>query len=215
VRAAAPLLKALAKLAEVRAGDDEAAFAAATQAAPVAVQARLRLALHVQIDVAAETARLGKEIARLQGEIAKAEPSWATRASWPARRPAVVEQERARLADFRQALARLRDQQARLAVVGLKSRAARCLQQVVDAPGHGPGAAHARFARGAGHARRDLQRVDVVQRPAGVQRAGLQAVEPGRGHAAAWPAHAASACFVEQAGVRQAHQHLVGLAAAR
>jgi valyl-tRNA synthetase len=115
VEAAMPLLKSLAKLAEVQPLADEAAFAAATQAAPVAVNGELRLALHVQIDVAAETARLGKEIDRLKGEITKADAKLGNE-SFVARAPAaVVEQERARLADFRQALARLQDQQTRLA----------------------------------------------------------------------------------------------------
>ncbi|MFT3816407.1 MAG: valine--tRNA ligase [Rubrivivax sp.] len=110
-----PLLKALARLSEVRVIDDEAAFAQATQAAPVAVQGQARLALHVEIDVAAETARLDKEIARLTGEIAKADAKLGNE-SFVARAPAaVVAQERARLADFRQALDRLRDQRARLA----------------------------------------------------------------------------------------------------
>ena len=115
VEAAMPLLKSLAKLAEVQPLADEAAFAAATLAAPVAVNGELRLALHVQIDVAAETARLGKEIERLKGEITKADAKLGNE-SFVARAPAaVVEQERARLADFRQALARLQDQQTRLA----------------------------------------------------------------------------------------------------
>jgi valyl-tRNA synthetase len=112
---AAPLLKALARLSELRVIDDEAAFAQATRAAPVAVQGRARLALHVEIDVAAETARLDKEIARLDGEIGKAAAKLGNE-SFVARAPAaVVAQERARLADFRQALDRLRDQRARLA----------------------------------------------------------------------------------------------------
>jgi valyl-tRNA synthetase len=111
---ATPLLKALARLAEVRVIDDEAAFAAATRAAPVAVQGQARLALHVEIDVGAETARLDKEIARLAGEIAKADAKLSNQ-SFVARAPAaVVEQERSRLAGFRQALDRLRDQRARL-----------------------------------------------------------------------------------------------------
>ncbi len=112
---AAPLLKALARLSELRVIDDESAFAQATLAAPVAVQGQARLALHVEIDVAAETARLDKEIARLDGEIAKADAKLGNE-SFVARAPAaVVAQERARLADFRQALDRLRDQRARLA----------------------------------------------------------------------------------------------------
>jgi valyl-tRNA synthetase len=118
VAAASPLLKALARLAEVRPLADDAAFAAATQAAPVAVSGEMRLALFVAIDVAAEQARLAREIDRLQGEIAKADAKLAN-AGFVARAPAaVVEQERARLADFRQALARLQDQQTRLAASG-------------------------------------------------------------------------------------------------
>jgi valyl-tRNA synthetase len=114
VESATPLLQALARLAEVRPLSDEAAFAAATRNAPVAVSAGLRLALHVQVDMAAELARLGKETARLQGEITKAEAKLGNQ-SFVARAPAaVVEQERARLADFRLALSRLLDQQDRL-----------------------------------------------------------------------------------------------------
>jgi len=114
VRSAAPLLKALARLSEVRVLPDEAAFAADTQAAPVAMAGTLRLALHVQIDLAAEEARLGREIARLQGEITKTEAKLGNE-SFVARAPAaVVAQERARMADFRQALDRLQDQRSRL-----------------------------------------------------------------------------------------------------
>jgi valyl-tRNA synthetase len=115
VAAASPLLKALARLAEVRLLADEAAFAAATQAAPVAMAGELRLALQVVIDLAVEQARLAREIARLEGEIGKAEAKLGN-AGFMARAPAaVVEQERARLTDFRQALDRLRHQRTRLA----------------------------------------------------------------------------------------------------
>ena len=114
VQSAAPLLKALARLAGVQVLADSAAFAAATQAAPVAINGELRLALHVTIDVAAEQARLGKEITRLEGEIVKADAKLGN-ASFVARaKPAVVEQERARLAEFRQTVGRLQDQRARL-----------------------------------------------------------------------------------------------------
>jgi valyl-tRNA synthetase len=114
VRGAAPLLQSLARLSEVRVLPDEAAFAAATQAAPVAMAGTLRLALHVQIDIAAEDARLGREIVRLQGEITKTEAKLGN-ANFVARAPAnVVDQERARMADFRQALDRLQDQRSRL-----------------------------------------------------------------------------------------------------
>jgi valyl-tRNA synthetase len=114
VQAAAPLLKALARLADVQVLPDAAAFAAATQTAPVAMNGGLRLALHVQIDVAAEQARLGKEIARLQGEVLKAEAKLGNAAFVSRAKPAVVEQERARVADFQQVVNRLQDQLARL-----------------------------------------------------------------------------------------------------
>jgi len=75
----------------------------------------LRLALQVVIDLAAEQARLDREVARLEGEIGKAEAKLGN-AGFVARAPAaVVEQERARLTDFRQALDRLRHQRTRLA----------------------------------------------------------------------------------------------------
>ena len=113
--AAAPLLKSLAKLSEVKRLPDETAFAAATRNAPVAVQGAARLALEVQIDVAAEQARLAKEIERLRGEIVKARAKLDNE-GFVARAPAaVVAQERQRLDDFSQALRRLEDQAARLA----------------------------------------------------------------------------------------------------
>jgi valyl-tRNA synthetase len=112
--AAAPLLKSLAKLSELRQLSDDAAFTRATRDAPVAVQGNARLALEVRIDVAAEQARLAKEIARLQAEVVKAEAKLGN-AGFVARAPAaVVEQERQRLAEFSQTLRRLEDQAARL-----------------------------------------------------------------------------------------------------
>lgn len=114
LREAAPVLTALAKLAEVQVFDDEAAFAQATQALPVVVRGPSRLALHVEIDVAAERERLGKEIARLEGEITKANAKLGNE-SFVARAPAaVVAQERQRIADFTATRDRLRDQLERL-----------------------------------------------------------------------------------------------------
>ena len=96
---AAPLLQALARLSRVEAFDDEAAFAKATQAAPVAMHGATRLALHVEIDVAAERERLGREIARLEGDVARATAKLAN-AGFVARAPAaVVEQEQRRVAE--------------------------------------------------------------------------------------------------------------------
>jgi valyl-tRNA synthetase len=114
IEAAAPLLKALAKLSEVQVFGDDAAFAAATGHAPVVMQGAARLALHVQIDVAAEQARLAKEIARLEGEIAKVQAKLGND-TFVSRAPAaVVEQERARVAEFSANLDRLKTQAARL-----------------------------------------------------------------------------------------------------
>jgi valyl-tRNA synthetase len=110
---ATPLLQSLARLSEVRQFDD-AAFLQATSNAAVAVQGESRLALFVEVDVAAETERLGKEIARLQGEIAKSNASLSNQ-SFVARAPAeVVAQFRQRIADFTATVARLQDQLARL-----------------------------------------------------------------------------------------------------
>jgi valyl-tRNA synthetase len=110
---AAPILKALAKLSEVRILD-EAAFSEATAMAPVAVQGDARLALHVEIDVAAEKARLDKEIKRLEGEIAKTQAKLGNE-SFVARAPAaVVEQEKQRMTEFTATLERVRSQFERL-----------------------------------------------------------------------------------------------------
>jgi valyl-tRNA synthetase len=114
VSAATPVLKALARLAEVRVFADEAAFNEATRNAPVAVAGATRLALHVEIDIDAERERLTKEITRLEGEIVKANAKLGNQ-SFVARAPAaVVQQERERLDGFTQALDRLRDQRGRL-----------------------------------------------------------------------------------------------------
>jgi valyl-tRNA synthetase len=111
---AAPVLQALAKLNEVRVFDYEAAWAAAAQTAPVAVVGKTRICLYMAIDVAAEKTRLGKELARLEGEISKADGKLGNQ-SFVARAPAaVIEQERKRLADFEATLAKVKDQLARL-----------------------------------------------------------------------------------------------------
>ncbi|HSV47558.1 MAG TPA: valine--tRNA ligase, partial [Ramlibacter sp.] len=111
---AAPALQALAKLSEVRQFEDEAAWAAAAQAAPVAVVGDARLCLFMEIDVAAEKARLGKEAARLEGELAKANGKLSNQAFVAKAPPAVIEQEHKRIAEFTATLGRLREQLQRL-----------------------------------------------------------------------------------------------------
>jgi len=113
IAAATPLLKSLAQVSEVTIFDD-AGFSAATHDSPVAVAGATRIALHVEIDRAAEVVRLGKEIDRLGGEVAKATAKLGNE-SFVARAPAaVVDQEKKRVADFTATMTQLRDQRARL-----------------------------------------------------------------------------------------------------
>jgi valyl-tRNA synthetase len=114
LREAAPALKVLAKLQSVELIEDEAAFNAQSAMSPVLVHGAARLALKVEIDVAAEHARIAKEIARLEGEVTKAKAKLDNE-GFVARAPAaVVEQERQRIADFSATVARLKDQAKRL-----------------------------------------------------------------------------------------------------
>ena len=114
LRANAAVLKNLAKLRDVKVFEDEAAWQAEAQSAPVSVVGDARLALFVEIDVEAEKARLTKEAKRLEGEIAKANGKLSNEAFCAKAPAAVLEQEKKRVADFGATLARIQEQLARL-----------------------------------------------------------------------------------------------------
>jgi valyl-tRNA synthetase len=114
MRSAAPVIKALAKLNDVQVFEDEATWATAAQGAPVAVVGEARICLFVEVDVAAEKARLGKEATRLEGELVKVNAKLANEAFVNKVPPAVLEQEKKRLTDYTDTLEKLRNQLARL-----------------------------------------------------------------------------------------------------
>ncbi len=114
IREAAPALQALAKLSEVKVFTDEAAWSAATQAAPVAVVGNSRICLHMEMDAGAEKLRLGKEATRLQTEITKAQAKLANPGFVAKAPPAVLQQEQQCIADFSATLAKVQQQLARL-----------------------------------------------------------------------------------------------------
>ncbi|MEY4884359.1 MAG: hypothetical protein RIS34_2213 [Pseudomonadota bacterium] len=114
LRQSAPVLQALAKLSEVRVFDDEITWSTAAQGAPVAVVGEARVCLYMEVDVAAEKLRLGKEITRLEGQISNANGKLSNEAFVAKAPPAVIDQERKRVADFVATVAKVKEQLSRL-----------------------------------------------------------------------------------------------------
>jgi valyl-tRNA synthetase len=110
----APVLQSLAKLSEVKIFDTEAEWAAAAQAAPVAVVGEARLCLFMEVDVAAEKIRMTKEATRLEGEIAKASGKLSNEAFVAKAPPAVIDETKKRVAEFSATLDKIRQQLQRL-----------------------------------------------------------------------------------------------------
>jgi valyl-tRNA synthetase len=81
---------------------------------PVAVVGPHRLMLEIKVDVAAEIARIGKEIGSVEGEIAKCKAKLENRSFVERAPPNVVQQERERLSGFEATLGKLRQQLAKL-----------------------------------------------------------------------------------------------------
>ncbi|MFZ2307381.1 MAG: valine--tRNA ligase [Rhodoferax sp.] len=114
LKTSAPVLQALAKLSEVKLFDLEPAWQAAAQSAPVAVVGEARICLYMEVNVAAEKARLAKEVLRLEDQIARANTKLGNEAFVAKAPAAVLEQERKRVADFSDTLTKMREQLARL-----------------------------------------------------------------------------------------------------
>ncbi len=104
------VLMSLAKLSEVKVITHESEFQEVSRLSPVAVLGSSQVCLFVPIDKEAESARLTKELARLDSEITKAQAKLSNEAFVAKAPPKVIEQERARIAAFTEAHQKVQDQ---------------------------------------------------------------------------------------------------------
>ena len=114
IHAARPVLKSLAKLSEVKVFAREAEWIAAAEAAPVVVVGDARICLFMEVDAAAEKARLGKEALRLASELLKVQAKLGNETFVAKVPPGVLGQERKRLIEFTATLEKIREQLSRL-----------------------------------------------------------------------------------------------------
>ena len=110
-----PVLKSLAKLQDIKTFSDESLWQAAAENAPVAVLGQSRVCLFIEIDKAAETARLSKEVLRLEAELSKAQAKLNNEAFVAKAPPKVIEQEQQRIQEYTSTLSKIQDQLKRLA----------------------------------------------------------------------------------------------------
>jgi valyl-tRNA synthetase len=104
-----PYMRMLARLSDAAVVD-----AFPDTEAPTAVVGNTRLMLHIKVDLAEELARLEKEHARIEGEVAKAKTKLGNSGFVERAPAAVVAQERERLAAFQATLDKLRGQLEKL-----------------------------------------------------------------------------------------------------
>jgi valyl-tRNA synthetase len=110
----ASILIALAKLSSVKTHEDETAWKNETSGMPMSVVGSSSFSLYVEVDMAAERVRLGKEATRLEGELVKVKAKLANEAFVSKVPPAVLAQEEKRLTDYTTTLEKIRDQLARM-----------------------------------------------------------------------------------------------------
>jgi valyl-tRNA synthetase len=114
-RTALAALKSLGRLSEVEVVDRLDADGK-KHLAPVQLVGDLRLMLVVEVDRDAERARLDKELARIEEEVRKANGKLANKQFVDRAPPAVVQQERERVAQFAELASKLSAQRAALEV---------------------------------------------------------------------------------------------------